>query len=142
MILLIVCLVCILANYMQYQVSALAVQIMPMFSIDEAGFSMLLLMPMLTAVFMSIPMGTLGDRIGPKKVVGVCMIIAVAGGFLRTFGDSFILQLVSMFMLGAGISALNANLARYSAPGLWIRPRWPWAFSLARPASVSFSLRW
>lgn len=112
MILLIVCLVCILANYMQYQVSALAVQIMPMFSIDEAGFSMLLLMPMLTAVFMSIPMGTLGDRIGLKKVVGVCMIIAVAGGFLRTFGDSFILQLVSMFMLGAGISALNANLVK------------------------------
>ena len=40
------------------------------------------------------------------------MIIAVAGGFLRTFGDSFILQLVSMFMLGAGISALNANLVK------------------------------
>lgn len=112
MILFVVCLVCILANYMQYQVSALAVQLMPMFSIDEAGFSMLLLMPMLTAVFMSIPMGTLGDKVGPKKVVGVCMIVAVAGGFLRTFGDSFILQLISMFMLGAGISALNANLVK------------------------------
>ena len=112
MILLIVCLVCILANYMQYQVSALAVQLMPMFSIDEAGFSMLLLMPMLTAVFMSIPMGTLGDKVGPKKVVGICMIVAVAGGFLRAFGDNFILQLISMFMLGAGISALNANLVK------------------------------
>ncbi len=111
-VLAVVCLVCILANYMQYQVSALAVYLMPMFGIDEAGFSMLLLMPMLTAVFLSIPMGTLGDRIGPKKVVSACMVVAVLGGFLRTFGDSFALQMVSMFMLGAGISALNANLIK------------------------------
>ena len=115
-ILLVVCLVCILANYMQYQVSALAVYIMPMFEIDEAGFSMLLLMPMLTAVFMSIPMGTLGDKVGPKKVIGICMIIAVLGGFLRVFGDSFALQLISMFLLGAGISALNANLIKVFSP--------------------------
>lgn len=111
-IMIIVCLVCVLSNYMQYQVSALAVYIMPMFSIDEAGFSMLMLMPMLTAVFLSIPAGTLGDRIGPKKVVEVCMTIAVLGAFLRTFSDSFVLQMVSMFMLGAGISALNANLVK------------------------------
>lgn len=116
-ILLVVCLVCILANYMQYQVSALAVTIMPMLGIDEAGFSSLMLMPMLTAVFMSIPMGTLGDRVGPKMVVGVCMIIAVAGAFLRTFADTnFVLQMIAMFMLGAGISALNANLIKVFSP--------------------------
>ncbi len=111
-VMIVVCLVCVLSNYMQYQVSALAVYIMPMFSIDEAGFSMLMLMPMLTAVFLSIPAGTLGDRIGPKKVVEVCMAIAVLGAFLRTFSDSFALQMVAMFMLGAGISALNSNLVK------------------------------
>ena len=111
-VMIVVCLVCVLSNYMQYQVSALAVYIMPMFSIDEAGFSMLMLMPMLTAVFLSIPAGTLGDRIGPKKVVEVCMVIAVLGAFLRTFSDSFALQMVAMFMLGAGISALNSNLVK------------------------------
>lgn len=111
-VMVVVCLVCVLSNYMQYQVSALAVYIMPMYQIDEAGFSMLMLMPMLTAVFLSIPAGTLGDRIGAKKVVEVCMVIAVLGAFLRTFSDSFALQMVSMFMLGAGISALNANLVK------------------------------
>ena len=111
-VMIVVCLVCVLSNYMQYQVSALAVYIMPMFSIDEAGFSMLMLMPMLTAVFLSIPAGTLGDRIGPKKVVEVCMAIAVLGAFLRTFSGSFALQMVAMFMLGAGISALNSNLVK------------------------------
>ena len=65
----VVCLIGILSNYMQYQISALAVYLMPMLHIDQAGFSTLLLMPMLTAVFLSIPMGTIGDRVGPKKVV-------------------------------------------------------------------------
>ena len=118
-ILVLVCLVCFLSNFMQYQVSALAVYIMPMFSIDEAGFSMLMLMPMLTAVFLSIPMGMLGDRIGPKKVVASCMVVAILGGFLRTFGSGFPAQMLSMFMLGAGISALNANLIKIF--GTWFK---------------------
>lgn len=118
-VLVLVCLVCFLSNFMQYQVSALAVYIMPMFEIDEAGFSMLMLMPMLTAVFLSIPMGMLGDRIGPKRVVAACMVVAVLGGFLRTFGSSFPMQMLSMFMLGAGISALNANLIKIF--GTWFK---------------------
>lgn len=117
LILVLVCIVCILANYMQYQVSALAIALMPMLQIDAGGFSMLMLMPMLTAVFLSIPMGTLGDRIGPKVVVGACMVVAVIGAFMRTFftGD-FIMQIVSMFLMGAGISSLNANIAKIFAP--------------------------
>lgn len=118
-ILTLVCLICFLSNFMQYQVSALAVYIMPMFTIDEAGFSMLMLMPMLTAVFLSIPMGMLGDRIGPRKVVASCMVAAILGGFLRTFGNSFPIQVLSMFLLGAGISALNANLIKIF--GAWFK---------------------
>lgn len=118
-ILTLVCLICFLSNFMQYQVSALAVYIMPMFAIDEAGFSMLMLMPMLTAVFLSISMGMLGDRIGPRKVVASCMVAAILGGFLRTFGNSFPIQILSMFLLGAGISALNANLIKIF--GAWFK---------------------
>lgn len=55
----VVCLLCFMANYMQYQVSALAVEVMPMLNIDTVGFSMLFLVPMLTAVFFSIPLGAL-----------------------------------------------------------------------------------
>ena len=95
----VVCLLCFMANYMQYQVSALAVEVMPMLNIDTVGFSMLFLVPMLTAVFFSIPLGALGDRIGSKKVVTVCTAISVAGGFLRCFTlDSFTMQMASMFL--------------------------------------------
>ncbi|KFI46636.1 MFS transporter, NNP family, nitrate/nitrite transporter [Bifidobacterium bohemicum] len=111
-ILVIVCLIGVLSNYMQYQISAMAISLTPLLKIDPAGFSTLLMMPMLTAVFLSIPMGTLGDKMGPKRVVFACLIVAVIGAFLRTFFLNFPMQAVSMFLLGAGIAALNANLIK------------------------------
>lgn len=125
----VVCLLCFMANYMQYQISALAVEVMPMLGIDTVGFSMLFLVPMLTAVFFSIPLGALGDRIGSKKVVTVCAAISVAGGFLRCFTlDSFTMQMISMFLLGMGISALNANLIKIL--GTWFREQTGFAMGL------------
>ena len=130
----VVCLLCFMANYMQYQVSALAVEVMPMLNIDTVGFSMLFLVPMLTAVFFSIPLGALGDRIGSKKVVAVCTAISVAGGFLRCFTlDSFTMQMVSMFLIGMGISALNANLIKVL--GTWFREQTGFAMGLFYAAS-------
>jgi NNP family nitrate/nitrite transporter-like MFS transporter len=109
-----------MANYMQYQVSALATWVMPQLNIDVAGFNMLFLMPMLTAVFLSIPIGALGDRFGSRRVVGICLIISVIGGFLRCFFlESFEMQLLTMFLLGCGISALNANLVKVL--GVWFK---------------------
>lgn len=130
----VVCLLCFMANYMQYQVSALAVEVMPMLNIDTVGFSMLFLVPMLTAVFFSIPLGALGDRIGSKKVVTVCTAISVAGGFLRCFTlDSFTMQMTSMFLIGMGISALNANLIKVL--GTWFREQTGFAMGLFYAAS-------
>lgn len=130
----VVCLLCFMANYMQYQVSALAVEVMPMLNIDTVGFSMLFLVPMLTAVFFSIPLGALGDRIGSKKVVTVCTAISVAGGFLRCFTlDSFTMQMASMFLIGMGISALNANLIKVL--GTWFREQTGFAMGLFYAAS-------
>lgn len=128
-IVLIVCLLCFMANYMQFQVSALATLIMPDLGIDPVGFSMLFLMPMLTAVFLSIPTGALGDRYGSKRVVAVCSVISVIGGLLRClFLTSFPMQLLSMLLLGCGISALNANLIKIF--GVWFREQTGFAMGL------------
>lgn len=139
----VVCLLCFMANYMQYQVSALAVEVMPMLNIDTVGFSMLFLVPMLTAVFFSIPLGALGDRIGSKKVVTVCTAISVAGGFLRCFTlDSFTMQMTSMFLIGHG------NLGTQRQPHQGARHLIsvnrlvsPWACSTRLRALPSLSLR-
>ena len=119
-VLLTVCLICFMANFMQYQVSAWGVVVMDTLGIDVAGLTNLMLMPMLTAVFLSIPAGSLADRYGVKIVVSVGLILSVIGGFIRFFMiANFAAQLVAMFLIGCGIACLNANLAKVL--GTWFK---------------------
>lgn len=111
-ILFVISLFAFMGNYAQFQVSVYAVTIMFDLQIDMAGFSMLLLMPMLGSAIFSIPLGVLGDRFGPKKVVIAMACIGTAGAFLRAFTDTFELQLVSMFLLGLSLAAVNANMLK------------------------------
>lgn len=119
-VLLTVCLICFMANFMQYQVSAWGVVVMDTLGVDVAGLTNLMLMPMLTAVFLSIPAGSLADRYGVKIVVSVGLILSVIGGFIRFFMiANFTAQLVAMFLIGCGIACLNANLAKVL--GSWFK---------------------
>lgn len=117
-ILALACALAFMGNYLQYQISALAVGIMEVLTIDTAGFQLLFLIPMLAAVFFSIPFGVLGDKFGPKRVVGIAFLIALLGGVIRLADlSNFPLQLVSMFCVGIGMTALTANNAK--TLGLW-----------------------
>lgn len=112
-ILAVVCGLAFMGNYMQYQVSALALRIMPIMGIDTVGFSALFLAPMLAAVFFGVPLGVLGDRIGPKRVVSAMFCMSIAGGALRVVTQEyFAFQLVSMFLIGMGMAALSTNVVK------------------------------
>ncbi len=112
------CALAFMGNYLQYQVSALAVGVMAVLKVGTAGFQLLFLAPMLAAVFLSVPFGVLGDRFGPKRVVAVAFSVALAGSFLRLCDlASLPLQLGCMFAIGVGMTALTANNAK--TLGLW-----------------------
>lgn len=89
-ILLSVCCLAFTGNFIQYQASALALDIMPMLEINSVGFSTMFLVPMLAAVFFGIPFGLAGDKFGPKRVVATCFAIACIGGVAQ---DNHPLQL-------------------------------------------------
>lgn len=113
-----VCSLAFIGNFIQYQVSSLALDVMPMLGIDSVGFSTLFLIPMLAAVFFGIPLGLAGDKFGPKRVIATCFAIACAGGLLRIFTlTSFQLQLASLFCVGIGMTALTTNVVKTLA--LW-----------------------
>ncbi len=115
-----VCGVCFMANYMQYQVSVWGVVVMETLGIQVGELQTLMLMPMLAAVFLAIPAGTLADRFGVKRVVAVGLTVAVVAGFARAaFLDSFAIQIATMFGLGFGISTLNANMPKIL--GIWFK---------------------
>lgn len=133
-VLLCVCLICFMANFMQYQVSAWGVEVMAVNGIDVAGLTSMMLVPMLAGVVLSIPAGMLADRYGVKNVVTVGLIIAVIGGFVRTFMiGSFPIQTIAMFMLGFGIACLNANMTKIF--GVWFQHQTSLAVGLYYAAS-------
>ena len=76
-----------ISSYIQFQISALAVQIMPELHISPAQFQGLLMAPMLVAVFLSIPAGSLADKFGAKKIVSFGLVISVLGAYGRLFAD-------------------------------------------------------
>ena len=119
-VLLCVCLICFMGNFMQYQVSAWGVEVMTVNGIDVAGLTSMMLLPMLAGVVLSIPAGMLADRYGVKNVVTAGLIVAVIGGFVRTLMIGvFPLQMAAMFALGFGIASLNANMTKIF--GVWFQ---------------------
>ncbi len=133
-VLLVVCLICFMANYMQYQISAWGVEVMDVNSIDVAGLTSMMLLPMMAGVVLSIPAGALADKYGVKNVVTVGMIVAVIGGFIRTFMiGNYPVQMVAMFTLGFGIAMLNANMTKIF--GVWFKQQTSFAVGVYYAAS-------
>lgn len=121
-----VCGVCFMANYMQYQVSVWGVVIMEGLGIQVAELQTLMLMPMVAAIFLAIPAGTLADRYGVKRVVAVGLTLSVLAGFLRVaMLDSFPAQMLAMLGIGFGMATLNANMPKIL--GIWFKHKMTFA---------------
>lgn len=135
-VLLVVCLICFMANYMQYQISAWGVEVMDINQIDVAGLTSMMLLPMMAGVVLSIPAGALADKYGVKNVVTVGMIVAVIGGYIRTFMiGNYPVQMVAMFTLGFGIAMLNANMTKIF--GVWFKQQTSLAVGIYYAASCT-----
>lgn len=118
-ILTIVCLMDVTSNYIQFQISALATQIMPVLHISTAQFSSLLMAPMLVAVFLSIPAGSLADKFGAKKVVTVGCVISIIGAYGRIIANSFGMMMVMLLMFGVYMAILSTNTIKIF--GIWFK---------------------
>ncbi|MDF7639657.1 MFS transporter [Lactobacillus sp. ESL0791] len=109
----------VISSYVQFQISALATQIMPELHISMAQFSSLTMAPMLIAVFLSIPAGTLADKFGAKKIVTVGLIISVIGAFGRLWAKNFGTMMIMLLMFGVYMALLNANTLKIF--GTWFK---------------------
>lgn len=104
-------------DFMQFQLSALAYEVMPALGIDVAQFSALLFAPMLAGAACSVPAGSLADRYGSKAVVTAALAVSVLAGFGRLAAGDFATLFVMMFGLGiAGAAVQSVCVKLY---GLW-----------------------
>lgn len=107
------------AYLMQYQVSALAFLIVPRYSLDAVSLSNLMFAPMALAALIGVPLGAAADRLGSKRVVGACVLVALGGALLRVASSDYATLLVSMLLIGFAPAAMNANLMRLL--GAWFQ---------------------
>jgi NNP family nitrate/nitrite transporter-like MFS transporter len=96
----------------QFQVAALAFQIIPDLNLSLTQFSLVFSAPMLGAVFFSILAGTLGDRYGVKNVVTLGFAFSIIGVYFRYMTHSFSSFFILMFLSGLSSALLNANIAK------------------------------
>ena len=127
-ILLVSGLVIFVADYMQYQLAALAHIIMPELGIDVAQFSALLLGPLLAGVFASIPGGSLADKFGSKIVVTVAIAISALAAFGRLVAGDFASMLV--MMVGIGIAPAVLQAASIKFYGSWFEDKMDFAMGV------------
>lgn len=96
----------------QFQLAALAYQIIPEYNLTSGQFAMTLSAPMLPAVLFSLAAGALADRFGVKRVVTIGLIFSIVGTYFRYVAGNFIELFTLMFLSGIGIALLNANAAK------------------------------
>jgi MFS transporter, NNP family, nitrate/nitrite transporter len=108
-----------ISSYIQFQISALATQIMPELHISPAQFSSLLMAPMLIAVFLSIPAGSLADKFGAKKIVAIGCVISVLGAYGRLIAHNFVTMMIMLLLFGVYMALLNANTLKLF--GTWFK---------------------
>ena len=55
-----------------------------------------------------VPFGVALDRIGPRRVLGVCILIVACGTGVFAFGQSFDVTLMSRILIGVGLASMGA----------------------------------
>lgn len=104
-----------LGNYGQYQLAAVPSMVYERFGLTDAQFSSIMTSPMIPAIFLSIILGILVDKLGIKPMVFWCFVAAGAGFVLRVFANSYGMMFAAMMLTGVGCAVLNSNLSKIVA---------------------------
>lgn len=108
-ILLIMWLTLCVALVAQFQIAALAYQIIPAFGLTSGQYGLVLTAPMLAGMLLSFAAGALADRWGVKKVVAVGFVFSILGTFFRFLAADFLQLFLLMFLAGICPGFLTAN---------------------------------
>lgn len=115
-VLALLCLIAVARGYSGFMFSPMAAWVIPELGCTPQQFITLCMTGMLTAVFVSIPSGTLADKFGVKNVVLASLVISAVAVYLRvfarSFGSMFVLaffgNVVNAVSVGAGIKMLSS----------------------------------
>ena len=89
-------------NYAQYQLSPISLRIMEQYHLTDVQFATVFSSVQMPSIFLGFLMGPVVDKLGPKKVILIGMIVSIIGGAIRTFFHSFTGLSIGMPLCGVG----------------------------------------
>lgn len=105
----ILCLCYMIPSYAQFQISPLGGQIIRQYDLELSQLSLLFSAPMIPAIFLSLAGGLLLDRFGPKRVIGVGLIVTAIGCVWRVFCASYAPLFTATMLTGLSACFINAG---------------------------------
>jgi len=99
-------------NFLQFQMSPFAKDLMSDLSLSDSQYSSIFTAAMFPAIFISIICGIIVDKFGIKVPITIGLIIAGIGTILMNIVPSFFALFCCFFMVGVGITFINANVVK------------------------------
>ena len=96
------------AAYAQYQMNVFSIDLITAYQISASRFTA----PMLPAIFLSIPLGKLSDKIGYRNAIQLGLAFTILGLTGRIFAESYSTLWICMAFSGASSITLFVNSAR------------------------------
>ena len=100
------------AAYAQYQMNVFSIDLITAYQISASRFAFLFTAPMLPAIFLSIPLGKLSDKIGYRNAIQLGLAFTILGLTGRIFAESYSTLWICMAFSGASSITLFVNSAR------------------------------
>ena len=100
------------AAYAQYQMNVFSIDLITAYQISASRFAFLFTVPMLPAIFLSIPLGKLSDKIGYRNAIQLGLAFTILGLTGRIFAESYSTLWICMAFSGASSITLFVNSAR------------------------------
>lgn len=103
------------AAYAQYQMNVFSIDLITAYQISASRFAFLFTAPMLPAIFLSIPLGKLSDKIGYRNAIQLGLAFTILGLTGRIFAESYSTLWICMAFSGALLNGVDGNFGGKSA---------------------------
>ncbi len=103
---------CFAGAFAQYITAVFGGELMENFQIGTVELASITTAPMLGGIILSIPAGTLADKIGIRTTITIAGAIGVIGAVMRIFADSYEMLLIASILLGLMPVFISANGAK------------------------------
>lgn len=108
-ILLAVGLIHFVGNFAQYQMSPIASRIIEQMGLTATEYSSAFSAPMAPAIFFSLIVGIVVDKLGVKRPIALSLVLSLIGMVMRVFAFNYVMLYASLFLIGASTMMANVN---------------------------------